>query len=45
VEGEDIVDELERGIRKNPRSAVALGGLAEEGMRGMCRQLRALAED
>jgi hypothetical protein len=44
-EGEAIADELAERIEKNPWMAKALGGIAEDGIRGIRHELRQLTED
>lgn len=44
-EGDAIVSELEERIERRPRAAKALGGIAEDGIHGIRRELRKLGED
>lgn len=44
-EGEAIADELAERIEKTPWAAKALGGIAEDGIRGLRHELRRLTED
>jgi hypothetical protein len=44
-EGEAIADELAERIERNPWAAQALGGIAEDGFRGLRKELRRLTED
>jgi hypothetical protein len=44
-EGDAIVNELEERIERRPRAAKALGGIAEDGIQGIRRELRKLQED
>jgi len=43
-EGDDIVADLVSRIERNPHSANALMGLAEDGVHGLRRELRRLSE-
>ena len=43
-EGDAIVDELEERIERHPRAAKALGGIGEDGIHGIRRELRKLGE-
>lgn len=45
AEGDGIVGELEERIERRPRAAKALGGIAEDGIQGIRRELRKLQED
>jgi hypothetical protein len=44
-EGDAIVSELEGRIERRPHAAKALGGIAEDGIHGIRRELRKLGED
>jgi hypothetical protein len=44
-EGDAIVSELEERIERHPRAAKALGGIAEDGIHSIRRELRKLGED
>jgi hypothetical protein len=45
AEGDGIVEDLEERIERRPRAAKALGGIAEDGIQGIRRELRKLQED
>ncbi|MGD0453445.1 MAG: hypothetical protein ABSB69_07590 [Solirubrobacteraceae bacterium] len=45
AEGADIADDLAERAARNPWAAQALSGIAEDGIRGLRHELRALQED